>query len=84
MKTIKEMPEHSWPREKLREKAKKDERLKEIKELVVSFCVEHLNEELKSYVLRLCDTLNRKRKIAVDKKKKKKEQDRQLSLFDGS
>ncbi|MEE8432594.1 MAG: DUF6398 domain-containing protein [Candidatus Desulfatibia sp.] len=52
------------------EKAKKDERLKEIKELVVSFCVEHLNEELKSYVLRLCDTLNRKRKISIASGKK--------------
>ncbi len=51
-------------------KAKKDERLKEIKELAVSFCVEHLNEELKSYVLRLCDTLNRKRKISITSGKK--------------
>ena len=49
---------------------KKDERLKEIKELAVSFCVEHLNEELKSYVLRLCDTLNRKRKISITSGKK--------------
>ncbi len=47
------------------EKAKKDERLKEIKELIVSFCVEHLNEELQSYALKLCDTLNRKRKISI-------------------
>lgn len=52
------------------EKAKKDERVKEIKELVVSFCVEHLNEELKSYVLRLFDTLNRKRKISIASGKK--------------
>jgi len=52
------------------EKAKKDERLKEIKGLVVSFCVEHLNEELKSYVLRLCDTLNRKQKISIASGKK--------------
>jgi len=43
------------------EKDKKDERLKEIKELVVSFYVEYLNEEMKSYVLRLCDTLKRNR-----------------------
>jgi len=42
------------------EKAKKDERLKEIKELVGSFCVEHLNEELQSYALKLCNTLGRK------------------------
>jgi hypothetical protein len=47
------------------EKAKKDERLKEIKELVVSFCVEYLNEELQDYALRLCDTLGRKRKISI-------------------
>ena len=47
------------------EKAQKDERLKEIKELVVSFCVKYLNEELQSYVLRLCDTLYRKRKISI-------------------
>ncbi|MFH1950546.1 MAG: DUF6398 domain-containing protein [Pseudomonadota bacterium] len=47
------------------EKAKKDERLKEIKGLVVSFCVEHLNEELQNYALKLCDTLNRKRKISI-------------------
>ena len=52
------------------EKAKKDERLKKIKELVVSFCVEYLNEELQSYVLRLCDMLNRKRKISITSGKK--------------
>ena len=46
-------------------KASKDERLKEIKELLVSFCVKYLNEELQGYVLRLCDTLYRKRKISV-------------------
>ncbi len=52
------------------EKAKKDERLKEIKELAGSFCVEHLNEELQSYVLKLCDTLGRKRKISITNGKK--------------
>ena len=52
------------------EKAQKDERLKEIKELVVSFCVKYLNEELQSYVLRLCDTLYRKRKISITSGKK--------------
>jgi len=52
------------------EKAKKDERLKEIKELIVSFCVEHLNEELQSYALKLCDMLNRKRKISITSGKK--------------
>ena len=52
------------------EKVKKDERLKEIKELVVSFCEKYLNEELKSYVLSLCDTLYRKRKISITSGKK--------------
>jgi len=52
------------------EKAEKEERLKEIKELVVSFCVEHLNEELQSYALKLCDTLGRKRKISITSGKK--------------
>jgi len=52
------------------EKAKKDERLKEIKELIGSFCVEHLNEELQSYALKLCDTLGRKRKISITNGKK--------------
>ena len=52
------------------EKAKKDERLKEIKELVVSFCVEYLNEELQSYALKLCDALGRKRKISITSGKK--------------
>jgi len=52
------------------EKAKKDERLKEIKEFVASFCREHLNEELQGYALKLCDTLNRKRKISLTGGKK--------------
>ena len=52
------------------EKAKKDERLIEIKELVVSFCVEYLKDELQSYALKLCDTLNRKRKISITSGKK--------------
>jgi len=52
------------------EKAKKDERLKEIKELVGYFSVEHLNEELQSYALKLCDTLGRKRKISITSGKK--------------
>ena len=47
------------------EKTEKDERLKEIKERVVSFCVAYLNEELQSYALRLCDTQGRKRKISI-------------------
>jgi len=52
------------------EKPAKDERLKEIEALVVSFCVEHLNEDLQGYSLRLCDTLGRKRKISIIRGKK--------------
>jgi hypothetical protein len=52
------------------EKAKKDGRLKEIRKLVVSFCVEHLNEELQSYALKLCDKLGRKRTISIASGKK--------------
>ena len=52
------------------EKAEKDERLNEIKELVLTFCKEHLNEELTGYALKLCDTLGRKRKISITRGKK--------------
>jgi len=52
------------------EKTTKDERLKEIEALVVSFCIEHLNEDLQGYALRLCDTLGRKRKISIVRGKK--------------
>jgi len=52
------------------EKVTKDERLREIEALVVSFCVEHLNEDLQGYALRLCDTLGRKRKISMIRGKK--------------
>ena len=52
------------------EKTKKDERLIEIKELVVSFCVGYLNDELQSYALKLCDMLSRKRKISIASGKK--------------
>jgi hypothetical protein len=52
------------------EKAKKDERLIEIKELIASFCVEYLNDELQRYALRLCETLYRKRKISITSGKK--------------
>ena len=51
-------------------KSAKEERLKEIRELVVSFCDEHLNEELQGYALKLCDTLGRKRKISIVRGKK--------------
>jgi len=52
------------------EKTAKDEQLKEIEALVVSFCIEHLNEDLQGYALRLCDTLGRKRKISIVRGKK--------------
>lgn len=46
-------------------KAEKAEKLKEIKELVQAFCDRHLNEELAGYALKLCNTLGRKRTLAV-------------------
>jgi len=48
----------------------KKQRLDEIKELVLDFCEEHLNEELAGYALKLCDTLGRKRKISITRGKK--------------
>lgn len=51
-------------------KAEKDERLKEIKELVLVFCEEHLKEELAGYALKLCDMLDRKRKISITRGRK--------------
>jgi len=46
-------------------KTEKKQRLAEIKELVLRFCEEHLNEELADYALKLCETLDRKRKISI-------------------
>jgi len=48
----------------------KKQRLDEIRELVLAFCDEHLNEELAGYVLKLCDMLGRKRKISITRGKK--------------
>jgi hypothetical protein len=48
----------------------KKQRLDEIKELVLAFCEEHLNEELAGYALKLCDMLDRKRKISVTRGRK--------------
>ena len=48
----------------------KMERLDEIKELVLAFCNEYLNEELTGYVMKLCDMLGRKRKISITRGKK--------------
>ena len=48
-------------------KTEKNQRLAEIKELVLGFCDKHLNEELASYALKLCETLDRKRKISINR-----------------
>ena len=48
----------------------KKQRLAEIKELVLGFCDKHLNEELAGYTLKLCETLDRKRKISITRGKK--------------
>jgi hypothetical protein len=46
-------------------KVEKIERLNEIKQLVLSFCEEHLNEDLADYAIKLCKTLGRKQKISI-------------------
>lgn len=51
-------------------KVEKTERLNEIKDLVLAFCEEHLDEELYGYALELCDMLGRKRKISITRGKK--------------
>jgi hypothetical protein len=51
-------------------KLEKTERLNEIKELVLAFCEEHLDEELYGYAIELCDMLGRKRKISIIRGKK--------------
>ena len=48
-------------------KTEKKQRLAEIKELVLGFCDKHLNEELAGYTLKLCETLDRKRKISINR-----------------
>jgi hypothetical protein len=48
----------------------KKQRLDEIKELVLAFCEEHLNEEVAGYALKLCDMLDRKRKISITRGRK--------------
>jgi hypothetical protein len=50
--------------------ANKKQRLEEIKDLVLAFCEEHLNEELAGYALKLCESLGRKRKISITRGKK--------------
>jgi hypothetical protein len=46
-------------------RVEKAKRLNEIEQLVLAFCEEHLNEELAVYALKLCETLDRKRKISI-------------------
>jgi len=48
-------------------KVEKTERLNEIKQLVLAFCEEHLNEELADYALKLCKTLGRKQEIPINR-----------------
>ena len=48
-------------------KVEKAERLNKIRQLVLAFCEEHLNEELAVYALKLCDTLGRMRKISINR-----------------
>ena len=48
----------------------KTERLNEIKDLVLSFCEEYLDEELYGYALKLGEKLGRKRKISITRGKK--------------
>jgi len=43
----------------------KKQRLEQIMELVKRFCAAHLSEELTGYALKLCETLDRKRKISL-------------------
>jgi len=50
--------------------ANKKQRLKEIKDLVLAFCEEHLDDELYGYALELCDILGRKRRISIARGKK--------------
>ena len=48
----------------------KTERLNEIKDLVLAFCEEHLDDELYGYALELCHMLARKRKLSISRGKK--------------
>ena len=50
-------------------KVEKTKRLDEIRQLVLSFCEEYLNEEMAAYALRLCEALGRKRKISIQRGK---------------
>lgn len=50
--------------------SEKKQRLEEIKELVLAFCEEHLDDKLYGYALELCDMLGRKRRISITRSKK--------------
>ncbi len=49
---------------------KKAERMREIKELILAFCGEHLNGELAAYALNLRDAAARKESLAITRGKK--------------
>ena len=50
--------------------SEKKQRLEEIKELVLAFCEEHLDDKLYGYALELCDMLGGKRRISITRGKK--------------
>ena len=50
--------------------SEKKQRLEEIKDLVLAFCEEHLDDELNGYALELCDKLARQRRISITRGKK--------------
>ena len=53
-----------------KEKNDRAERVDQIKEMIHSFCEEHLTQELEGYVAKLCERLGRKRIINIARGKK--------------
>ncbi len=53
-----------------KEKNDKTERVNQIKEMLHSFCGEHLTQELEGYAVKLCEKLGRKRIINIVRGKK--------------
>lgn len=53
-----------------KEKNDKAERVSQIKEMIHSFCEEHLTQELEGYAVKLCERLGRKRIINIARGKK--------------
>ena len=53
-----------------KEKNDKAERVAKIKEMIHSFCEEHLTQELEGYAVKLCEKLGRKRIINIVRGKK--------------